>query len=153
MTKNSQVPSYQDVLKEYQIEGRTFTQLEKKLLVLEMQRTKSQQVLEQTRIDSELQQLEAVKNRLDKEDRMNHARLVKDSIANRSRLMAAEQKKNSVQQKEKAMKRSYDAAVEQRHAFKQGQQKRKQALQAMKDVQLLKNKQSIQKVKADKANK
>ena len=84
---------------------------------------------------------------------MNHARLVKDSIANRSRLMAAEQKKNSVQQKEKAMKRSCDAAAEQRHAFKQGQQKRKQALQAMKDVQLLKNKQSIQKVKADKANK
>ena len=46
----------------------------------------------------------AVKNRLEKEDRYNHAKLVKDSIESRRRLMASTQKQTSIEVKEIVIK-------------------------------------------------
>jgi len=60
----------------------------------------------------------AVKNRLEKEDRYNHAKLVKDSIESRHRLMASTQKQTSIEVKEIVIKKTFDATIELRTEFK-----------------------------------
>ena len=62
--------------------------------------------------------LVAVKNRLEKEDRKNHAKLVKDSIETKSKLRATRQKQITTYQKELVMKKTFDAALELRNDFK-----------------------------------
>ena len=94
--------------------------------MLEINKARSQQILEKQRIENELMSLTFLKNKLDKEDRLNHVKLVKDSMENKQRQAAMNQRKNALLNKEKVTKRSYDSILEQRYLAKQNQMQRHQ---------------------------
>lgn len=134
----------------YHSEDRQISKYEKQLDILNHKISKSQIDAHKQIVDNEIKALTNLQYRLMKEDRLNHATLVRQQRLTRSQTQALRIRQNSLDNKERAMKRMYDAQLENREETINTLKLSHQVAKEKQEYEMRRNKELIHHVKSEK---